>query len=453
MIRSNLSKYIPDLYEVSNEFNLSDKDISVCGEAFSDSFKVSVCVDDKNFSYDFPFSPDSDIVRKRLEKRYLKLSLYRSLNSVTGISLPWGALTGIRPTKLAYRQGADFKKFFRDTMLVSEAKTNLVATILDAQKGIYSIDDSNADLFVSVPFCPSRCAYCSFISNEISKEKLINEYIDALINEISAAFPLISNLRSIYIGGGTPVALPDDLFEKLLDAIGNNSVEYTVEAGRPDAITAKKLDIMKAHGVTRVCVNPQTFSDETLSLIGRKHTAADIIEKFALVRSYGFDINMDLIAGLYGESYEVFHSSLETAILLAPENITVHTLCLKNGSKLKESTSRISSSDVSKMVNYSFHALSLAGYVPYYLYRQKYMADNLENTGYSKKGKQCVYNIDIMEETTDIIACGANAVSKRVRGNGEIVRIGAPKDTLTYINKVPTLIKEKSRLFDKTKDF
>lgn len=447
MLNINYENYKSDVQEVVNEFVSFDGDIFVFGEEIDEKFNVLVTVNDKKFDYSYDYRPSCAMEEKRFQKRFLKLSAYKALSSFLNEKLPWGALTGIRPTKLAYQQGDNFKDFFKNVMLVSPEKTDLIDKILQTQNGIYQRKEGNGNLFISVPFCPSRCAYCSFISNEISKEKLINGYIDGLLQEIAAAKPLIKNLRSVYIGGGTPVALSDELFYKLIQGIGKQTVEYTVEAGRPDAITKEKLRIMKDFGVTRVCVNPQTFSDNTLKLIGRKHTAQDIIDKYALVKSYGFDVNMDLIAGLTGETFEDFKNSIEKAISLAPENITVHTLCLKAGSKLKESTDNLSDKEVSDMVEYAHKRLNEAGYNPYYLYRQKYMAGNLENVGYAKPNKECVYNVDIMEETTDIVANGANAVSKRVYQGGKIVRIGAPKDTAAYIAKVDDLIKQKNLLF------
>lgn len=447
MIKTNLTQYESDLMEVVNEF--SSVDSTAVSLIFSEGEKVNITVTVGKsvypFTYDFLVGDQLNI--KRLTKRYAKLSLYKALSAHTGVSLPWGALTGIRPTKLAYAQ-EDYKSFFLDTMCVSKEKTALIGKILETQKGIYDTNPDNCGLFVSVPFCPTRCAYCSFISNEISKEKRINEYIDGLIKEIEAAKPLIKNLRGVYVGGGTPVALDDENFSKLLSAIGPVDVEYTVEAGRPDAITKRKLEIMKAHGVTRVCVNPQTFSNKTLALIGRRHTAEDIIEKYRLVKSFGFTVNMDLIAGLPEEGFEDFKASLETAISLDPDNITVHTLCLKKGSRLKEATDRLTAGEVAKMVDFSHDVLQKSGYRPYYLYRQKYMAGNLENTGYAKPGAECVYNIDIMEETTDVLACGANAITKKVLGGAKkLERIGAPKDVGAYLLRLDQIIKEKNYLF------
>ncbi len=447
MISTNYQVYQSDLQEVLNEFVDFSGQVCVNGQIKDENFLVDVSVLEKSYSYQYLYCPNTPLEEKRLQKRFLKLSLYKSLVSYTGESLPWGALTGIRPTKLAYQQDENFEDFFLNTMLVSKEKTQLIAKILNTQKGIYNRDSNNKDLFISVPFCPSRCEYCSFISNEIGKEPLINEYIDALIYEIEASKAKIDNIRSVYIGGGTPVSLSDDLFYKLLNGIGKQNVEYTIEAGRPDAITQTKLEMMKEFNVTRVCVNPQTFNDKTLIKIGRRHTANDIMEKYRMVKDFGFDVNMDLIAGLTGETFEDFKYSVDTAISLNPENITVHTLSLKAGSILKETVHKLTDKEVSLMVEYAHNALAKAGYNPYYLYRQKYMAGNLENTGYAKPNKECVYNIDIMEETTDILANGANAVSKKVGENGKITRIGAPKNTQAYLSKVETLIKEKNLLF------
>jgi oxygen-independent coproporphyrinogen-3 oxidase len=259
---------------------------------------------------------------------------------------------------------------------------------------------------------------------------------------------MVKKLRSVYIGGGTPVTLRRDLLERVLKAIGYSGVEFTVEAGRPDCITEDSLKLLKDYGVTRICVNPQTFNDKTLALIGRRHTANDVVEKFALAKKYGFDVNMDLIAGLPDETFDDFAYSIDKAISLKPENITVHTLCLKKGADLKNDNERLSGEGVTQMVEYSHKQLHSAEYLPYYLYRQKYMAGNLENTGYALKGKACTYNIDVMEEIADNIACGANAVSKVVfGGENRIERYANPKDVKTYIDKIETIKAEKNKLF------
>ena len=448
MIYTNLENLSNEISEVVNQFGI-DLDLKLTAR-FDGENKMMVFTEfsGKEFKFEYKLTYDGPLEKKRVIKRFIKLSAYKTMTECFGEKLPWGALTGIRPTKLAYQQGERWQKFFLDVMDVSPEKTNLIAEILSSQKPYYSPMGSVSDLFVSIPFCPSRCAYCSFLSSEISKLKRLDEYVDALIFEIESAKKLPLKYKCVYVGGGTPVSLPDEYFDRIMNALSGDYREFTVEAGRPDCITKEKLDIMKRYGVTRVCVNPQTFLDKTLQLIGRRHSAADVIEKYQLVKSYGFDVNMDLIAGLPNESFEDFCYSLDKAAQLDPENITVHTLCLKKGSKLKENSARLDAGDVAKMVDYAHNKLKLSGYLPYYLYRQKYMAGNLENTGYTKNGKACVYNIDIMEEYADIVACGANGVSKKVYGGEDrIERFASPKDVDTYLSKVEQIIEQKNKVF------
>ncbi|MFR6055378.1 MAG: coproporphyrinogen dehydrogenase HemZ [Eubacteriales bacterium] len=360
--------------------------------------------------------------------------------------MPWGALTGIRPTKLAYQElekRGDFRPLF-DAMRVSPEKRRIVEKIVAAQRGVYKKDDANADFFAFVPFCPSKCSYCSFITADINRSgKYIAAFTDALVREIGAAWPLVKNLRSVYVGGGTPVALPVKELERVLKAIGRHDTEYTVEAGRPDCITEENVALLAEYGVNRVCVN-RDLQRQNARTPG-KHTSRDIVEKYALVKDK-FAVNMDLIAGLEGETAADFCYSLSAAVDLRPDNITVHTLCLKRGSALKEEKSYLSENGVSEMVEYAHETLSKAGYEPYYLYRQKYMAGNLENTGYALPGKACVYNVDTMEEISSTVACGANAVSKAVfEGCARIERYKNPKDIPTY-RQDREILREKERL-------
>ena len=394
-----------------------------------------------------------EIEFKRYARRFAKLALYEALRAETGRRMPWGALTGIRPTKLAYAEQAAGRRFepLFEKFGVSRENIALVRAVLDAQQGIYAREEGAADLYIGIPFCPSKCNYCSFITADISRTgQYVEGYLSALEKEIAACRGLFRRLKSIYIGGGTPLVLETPQLRRVLDAAAPfaEGQEYTVEAGRPDVFTEEKLRLLKDYGVTRICVNPQTFSDETLARIGRRHTAADIYRAFDMARRFSFDINCDLIAGLPGERAEEFCSGLDKAVALAPENITVHTLCLKKGAKLKEEESRLAGDGIGEMISYSRSALSAAGYVPYYLYRQKYMADNRENTGWTKPGRACVYNIDVMEEITDNIACGANAVGKKLfAGEGRIERIGSPKDIPTYIAKIEGILAEKRKLY------
>ena len=449
IIETNLQWMSAEFIEASAFFTGAE-DLSVThfhsqnGDLLIDEVKIG----DKCYSYSKQVVWGDELENKRLIKRYAKLSLYKSLCDFLGQNLVWGALTGIRPVKYAYSLGENWRQKMSEEMMVGESKLDIVSRIMQEQKPFYEKKEGNCDLFVSIPFCPSRCLYCSFLSNEIGKEKQLDGYIDCLVKEIESAKPLIKNLRSVYVGGGTPVSLPLPMLERVLKAIGKVDCEYTVEAGRPDCIERETLQLLKDYGVTRICLNPQTFNDKTLKVIGRRHTAQDILDKYELAKEFGFSVNMDLIAGLTGESFEDFKYSVDKAIELSPDNITVHTLSLKRGSKLKESTKKLPEGEIAKMIDYSVYKLINNGFNPYYLYRQKYMAGNLENTGYTKPNKACVYNIDVMEEITDNLACGANAVTKKlILKEDRIERYGAPKDIATYIAKVDKIIEEKNKFF------
>ncbi len=455
MITTDLPQFESDLKEVINLF--SDGDGLNIRHRFSDTDNKivnTITINGKVYAYgNLVKNYDDEIQKKRLRKRYAKLSLYKALVAYTGKSQPWGALTGIRPTKLAYdniENEGGFKDFFISTMKVSEQKTLLVEQILNTQKGVYCKNPENTDLFVFIPFCPSRCRYCSFISADVKgAKKHVKEYVDTLVKEIRESVGLIKRLRSIYVGGGTPISLEPCDLERILIEIDriNTGVEFTVEAGRPDKITPEVLSLLKKYRVTRICINPQTFNDKTLKAIGRNHTVSDIFNSYDLAKG-SFDINMDLIAGLNGESFEDFKHSLDTALMLSPENITVHTLCVKRGSYLSNEGEDVQSTDVIKMVDYAYETLTNNGYSPYYMYRQKYMAGNLENVGYAKEGKLCVYNVDVMEEITDVVACGANAISKKVNfSQNRIEREASPKDVATYIAKIGQIMDKKSQLF------
>ncbi len=412
------------------------------------------CIDGEQFPYSYADTARTATEEKSLVKRYSKLALYNILSEKFHKKLPWGSLTGIRPTRLAYaslEKTGEFENFFR-TLGVSEENIALTARVLEGQRGIYERKEGNCDLFVSLPFCPTKCVYCSFITAPIAAtRKFMPAYLSALERELKAAKPLYKNLRSVYIGGGTPFVLEAEELERVFEAIAplrENGCEYTVEAGRPDVFTEEKLDLCKKYGVTRICINAQSFSDRTLAAIGRKHSADDVVKAFEMARPYGFDINCDLIAGLTGETLEEFENSVDTAIGLSPENITVHTLCLKKGAKLKEETETLSEGGMSAMIAYSREKLSAAGYAPYYLYRQKYMAGAHENVGWTKPNKACIYNVDVMEEIADNLAVGANAISKRVFfSEGRIERLASPKDLATYLSKLETIIEEKNKLF------
>ena len=397
-----------------------------------------------------------ELLFKRYEKRYAKLGLYRVLSEKYGEEMPWGALTGIRPTKVAYmeiEEGRDFHPLFAE-MRVSKENTALVERTLKAQEDLYEKKDGNTDLFVSLPFCPTKCAYCSFITAPIERTRaFLPDYLSALEKELKASKNLIGNLRSVYIGGGTPFVLDERELERVLQAVAplrENGCEYTVEAGRPDVFTEGKLSLLKDYGVTRICINPQTFSDETLKKIGRRHTIADVYRAFEMTKKFDFDVNLDLIAGLADESTETFVNGVYRALETGADNITVHCLSLKAGAKLKEKSDYVENESASEMVMRSRRILTEAGYEPYYMYRQKYQAGNAENVGWTKPKKACIYNIDIMEETADNLAVGSGAVTKKVENaRNRIERFGAPKDIPTYLQKIDTLIENKNKFFGK----
>ena len=398
-----------------------------------------------------------DLQATRLRKRFAKLCLYELLRDVTGRDMPWGSLTGIRPTKLACQlasEGLNWQDTFTNVLGVSVEKTNLVAKILETQGNLREYAPNTADLYVGVPFCVSRCSYCSFTSGEIARmQKYVEPYVDALCSDITQTLQFAREkgitLRNVYFGGGTPTSLTAAQLDKVLSTIDFTPCEYTVEAGRPDTIDGEKLQVMKNHGVHRVSINPQTFNQSVLDVIGRKHTVQDIYDKFVLARQFGFVINMDLIAGLPTETYEMFCHSVNCALELSPENLTVHTLALKHGSVLKEQNYE-AADEVSKMVQYAHDVIQNAGYVPYYMYRQKYMSENLENVGFCKPNTPCLYNIGIMEEVTDILACGTNAISKKISASeNRIERAANAKDVITYIERNQEYLDKKFKLFGK----
>lgn len=451
MLNTNCEFLRPEIMDVLRAFGMEE-------EEFTHYFSYSAgkflnVIEYRSSFYDFEddFGPQDDLEYKRFAKRFCKLAFYKVLSSSTGKNLPWGALTGIRPTKMAFAEtaaGRDFEKLFK-TLCVSEENIRLIKLITEVQKPWRG---GGSSLYVSLPFCPTKCDYCSFVTAPIEKtERYVESYVDCLVKEIESVKKIARSVRSVYVGGGTPFVLTCAQLERIYAAINGvvkGNIEYTVEAGRPDVFTEEKLALSKKYGVNRICVNPQSFNDKTLEAIGRKHTSGQTVAAYLMAEKYGFDINIDLIAGLADETCADFEKSLDTAILLNPANITVHTLSLKSGAKLKESVKRLFVEGISDMIALSREKLSKAGYVPYYLYRQKYQAGGFENVGWCKPGKACVYNIDVMEELGDNIAVGAGAISKRVYGGGErIERLDAPKDIPTYIAKSEQIISKRIDFF------
>ncbi len=410
-------------------------------------------------------SPQNGLVRKRLTKRCLKSAVFRLLKKNTDAETPWGSLTGVRPSKL-FRElcetygPEDAGRILRETYDVSPEKVRLAEKIYRVQKPVIgSVSERDIDVYVNIPFCVSKCRYCSFPSRVLpERSKELDGYLDVLEKDIRFGGGLVSatgrTVRAVYIGGGTPTVLSPEQLERLLNVIADAyavvGVEYTVESGRPDTITEEKLRILKDHGVTRISINPQTMKTDTLVRMGRNHTPEQIEAAFRMAREAGFDnINMDLIAGLPGEDLSDFTESLNRVLALDPDDITVHSLALKRSAALFQSDFSLNERETAAMIALSSGTLPGKGYRPYYMYRQKYMSGNLENIGYAKQGKLCVYNIDMMEETAQIMSHGACAVSKRVYGDeNRIERIFHPKDVPTYAEKLDYVNAQKQTLFN-----
>ena len=406
--------------------------------------------------------------QKRAIKRLNSKTVYECLSAHTQKDLPWGTLVGVRPIKIVHPllqanpSESSLKSYLKSNYYISDPKIDLMLKVAQAEKPfLEDIDLKPISLYLSVPFCPSQCLYCSFPSNSLEKKGYLMEaYLDVLIKEIECAHRCLKEtgqrVDCIYIGGGTPTSLTKDAFERLLLVLNErfdlkNLKEFTIEAGRPNTISKEKLALFKDYHVSRLCLNPQTMKDETLKRIGRAHTVEAIKDVYRLIKSFDFNtINMDLILGLPGENFEDVKNTLEAVLRLGPENITVHTLAIKKHSLLNYATDDFQLADgqmVKEMIDYVQSTLEDHGYMPYYLYRQKNIAGNFENVGYSKPGHVSTYNIRIIEEKHSILALGPGAVSKKC---------DASKD---YFERIPTIkgleayIDRQEDVLDKVKDF
>ena len=412
---------------------------------------------------EFPV-PEGD----RLEtKNRIKRNLYRLLEKRTGRSLPWGTLTGIRPTKIPMTKleegwsREEIADFMKETYFAGDDKIALSVEIAERERELLSrISYENGySLYVGIPFCPTTCLYCSFTSYPIGKwEKRMDEYLGALFRELEYTADRMKGkvLDTVYFGGGTPTSLSaehlDQVIAKVEELFDLSGVqEFTVEAGRPDSITREKLEVLKRHGITRISINPQTMNQKTLDVIGRRHTVDMVKEKFALAREMGFDnINMDLIIGLPGERMEDVAHTLEEVRRLSPDSLTVHSLALKRAARLNlewDQYADMGMVNTQEMIDLTARFAREMGMEPYYLYRQKNMAGNFENVGYSLPGKACIYNILIMEEMQTIAACGAGTTTKVVfPQENRRERTENVKDVDQYIQRIDEMIERKEKL-------
>lgn len=403
----------------------------------------------------------------RLRRRALQQSVYLAAVQLLPTQPAWGALAGVRPTKITTKhlleggtpQSAD--KLLKDVYFVTPERRKLAVQCSQSTvKAARRLELQDISLYVGIPFCPTRCTYCSFVSRTVGKKtELLEPYLNALLKEIEVTGALLAKsgrrVRTIYIGGGTPSTLSTPQLGRLMDAIAaafdlSNCLEFTVEGGRPDTLDEEKLRAIRVHGANRMSINPQTMEDSVLRACGRPHKAGDIVRVYHQAVAAGFDaINMDLIAGLPEDTVEGFCRSLDAVAALNPSNITVHTLALKKGADLFEKRGSLpTAEEVTEMVAYANKTLSALGYKPYYLYRQKYMSGSFENVGWSRDGMDCLYNIYMMEEVHSILSLGGGGMNKVNLPDGHLQRFHNPKFPEQYIELLPRVLEQKKELFE-----
>jgi oxygen-independent coproporphyrinogen-3 oxidase len=454
--------YRYEAYQILSLFYPKD-DISFVEEGWD----MEVCYDDEKLIASCILSSEEGVLSEKVNaegdskknvKNAIKLAILKVLQRHTGVTMPWGILVGIRPTKLIHDSSlseAETIKHLMEYYAVSREKAFLTAEVAEKEASILHREPGAVSLYMHIPFCPTRCVYCSFTSNPVAKnEQLIDEYIDALKKEASSALEeaLSRGVKfdTFYIGGGTPTALSASQLDDLLGYVGSiidlkGLREFTVEAGRPDSIEKDKLQVLKDYGCTRISINPQTMNDETLKRIGRRHTSGDIVDKYLMARDVGFDcINMDMIIGLPGEGYEEMLHTVKEIIALQPDNITVHTMAIKRASILNEKKYFDHDQKLMEAYNDVSSEIKSSGMYPYYMYRQKNMVLPLENIGYCRVGKEGIYNVQMIAESISILALGADAVTKLVypREN-RIERVGNVKDVREYIKRIDEMAEKK----------
>lgn len=407
-------------------------------------------------------------IRKTIEKKFkiaLKKVIYTIIFQSEGYSSPWGILSGIRPSKIVHElrekgcSDNEINNIMTQVYLISEKNSKLLLDITNIEKKyLYPLDKNKFSLYISIPFCPTKCLYCSFPSYPMNKwEEFVEKYVEALLFELDNINKIMKNkdIQTVYIGGGTPTALSTKLLEKIINKVNNlfnrkNILEFTVEAGRPDTITKEKLLMLKRNKVDRISINPQTMSNTTLSLVGRDHTSEDIVKVYKMAEEIGFKyINMDIIVGLPNEREKDIEFTMEKISELNPDNLTVHTLAIKKASQLNMNKDKYDLKDfksIKNMISITKDYATKMGMEPYYMYRQKQILGNFENIGYTKKDEECIYNIVIMEEKQTIIGVGAGAISKVFYPSlNKFDRVANVKDLPGYINRIDEMIERKKK--------
>lgn len=472
-IRLNSMELRYDIYQIVNLFydfmdiNFVNEEWDYYFEFSKDRFSIT-----KKDGYKEEFLLECNDYHN-YRKAQIKKDIFKYFQKITGRELPWGTLVGIRPSKIALnllkdgKNKIDIEKYFYEQYLCRADKADLCIEIAKLEDKLVNTESKTVSVYVGMPFCPTRCLYCSFTSNPIiSCKNIVEDYLKALNFEIEETSKYIRNkglkIQCVYFGGGTPTSVNEEQFRYIMNSIhnnyikGNNVEEFTVESGRPDSITEDKLNTMKKYNVHRISINPQTMNDSTLKSIGRNHSVDDVIEKFKLARSLNFDnINMDIIVGLIGEGIDEIRNTCSEIFKLAPDSITVHGLSIKRGSRLYENMVNnyklkpVNQEELNSMYEATVTLSKKLGMNPYYMYRQKNMIGNMENIGYALKGKEGIYNIQMIEERQTIIAVGADAVSKVVfLDEDRIERAANVKDVREYINRVKEMVDKKIELLD-----
>lgn len=457
ILTAHIPKIKPDICdEIPEDEDYLLTEVSKSGNDYY--YKCELRINDKNYQ--------KSISRTQYSKTHIKRVINSVLKDALGTDLPWGLITGIRPSKIVREMSengisnGEIQKHFLDFYECSAAKTKLAMEVAENEHTLISTMPSNSiSLYIGIPFCPTRCLYCSFTSQSIKfSSKLTEPYMDALVKEIKAVSQIVKSKKlivdTVYIGGGTPSALSPFQIDRLLKELFSNfdlsqTREFTFEAGRPDTIDVDKLNIIKDYGISRISINPQTMNKKTLDIIGRNHTPQDIITTYELATKLGFNhINTDLIVGLPEENEADFGHTLREIEKLNPQSVTVHTMSIKRGSYLDEKYcmyTMAAANTVNNMLSMASQSMETMGKIPYYMYRQKNMLGNLENVGYCDKGHECLYNIYIMEEVQSIYALGAGASTKIINGS-RIERIFNVKEVSEYINRIDEMIARKDIL-------